>query len=109
MEVADISKNKRFVGKLLCVGLGLWLIFPLTISAQEQKNHTINVILETIFEDGEKAVEQRVEEVMAMEDFWAKYHAWQLVDMSQNQVKFRSQVETISPLMTLSGYSTIAP
>ncbi|WP_165967106.1 BofC N-terminal domain-containing protein [Jeotgalibacillus sp. S-D1] len=81
----------------------------MTISAQETKVHTIDVTLETIFEDGEKAVEQRVEEVMAMEDFWAKYQAWQLVDMSQEQVKFRSQVEEVSPLVTLSGYSTIAP
>jgi len=106
MEVVSMN-NKLLVYTILITCF--FLLFSPVLNNGQASAHTINVTLETIFVDGEKAVETTVEEVMAMEDFWGKYHAWQLVDMSKEEVVFRTQVDAYSPLTILSGYSTMAP
>ncbi|KIL44537.1 hypothetical protein KP78_35010 [Jeotgalibacillus soli] len=67
---------------------------------------TVEVTLITYYEDGDKAFEVNNEEILAMEDFWAKYQDWQLVDMSKGKVIFRTKTEEWSPLLELSGYSS---
>ncbi|MGD7044095.1 BofC N-terminal domain-containing protein [Jeotgalibacillus proteolyticus] len=100
----------KLVSNVLFAAFALFLLNGLTYhTAFGEEVHTISVTLETIYEDGDKKVETRTEEVMAMEDFWAKYTAWQLVTMSKEEVVFRSQVEELSPLAIYSGYSTISP
>ncbi|MDG5470931.1 BofC N-terminal domain-containing protein [Jeotgalibacillus sp. ET6] len=98
------------VSKVLLAAFAVLLLNGFTYhSVFAEEVHTISVTLETIYEDGDKQVETRTEEVMAMEDFWAKYSAWQLVTMSKEEVVFRSQVEELSPLAIYSGYSTVSP
>ena len=94
--------------KLLSVLVMTFILSPV-MTTHANDYHSIDVTLETIYEDGEKAIEVQAEEVSAMEDFWGKYHAWQLVDMSEGKVLFRAQVDELSPLTTLSGYSKFSP
>ena len=39
-----------------------------------------------------------------MEDFWAAYEEWQLIDMSEEQIVFQKQMDDISPLLKTNGY-----
>jgi forespore regulator of the sigma-K checkpoint len=64
----------------------------------------VKVILQREYLDGEMSHETVNETIWAMEDFWAKYDHWQLVDMDENIVIFKQQVEDISPLLKANGY-----
>lgn len=66
--------------------------------------HEVNVILERVYLDGEFSQETVRETIWSMEDFWAKYDHWQLVDMDEKSVVFREQVDDISPLLKTNGY-----
>ncbi|RIW37673.1 regulator [Bacillus salacetis] len=70
--------------------------------------HTVDVILERVYLDGEVSEEIKSETIWSMEDFWAAYAAWELVDMSEEQVVFRQAVDDISPLMKSNGYFGIS-
>ncbi|WP_409254363.1 BofC C-terminal domain-containing protein [Bacillus sp. SCS-153A] len=70
--------------------------------------HMVDVILERVYLDGEVSEEIRSETIWSMEDFWAAYAAWELVDMSEDQVVFRQSVDDISPLMKSNGYFGIS-
>ncbi|MCL7746959.1 intercompartmental signaling factor BofC [Halalkalibacter alkaliphilus] len=65
---------------------------------------TINVILERVYLDGEKSEERIQETIWSMEDFWAYYEDWNLVDQSENEMIFRKEVNDISPLLKVNGY-----
>ncbi|WP_167578585.1 BofC N-terminal domain-containing protein [Jeotgalibacillus proteolyticus] len=95
--------------KALAVLMCLLLSMAISPQAYAGSPQEITVTLEVIYEDGDKSVEEIVEHVEAMEDFWAKYHAWQLVNMSQEEVVFRLRAEEVSPLNVLSGYSKVSP
>ncbi|MDE3839746.1 regulator [Bacillus methanolicus] len=82
-------------------------------SAQETKKNDnditpgpvkITVILERKYLDGEISEEKVIETIWSMKDFWAKYKEWQLLDMSENQVVLRQQIDDISPLLKANGY-----
>ena len=101
--------HTHMTGKLILTFFMMTFILTPTITSYASDYHIIDITLETIYEDGEKAVEVRSEEVVAMEDLWGKYEMWHLVDMSEGKVIFRSQVKELSPLTTLSGYSKFSP
>ncbi|KON86911.1 regulator [Sporosarcina globispora] len=65
---------------------------------------TIKVILEREYLDGEVSQEMIEETIWTLEDFWAKYDQWQLVDMDKDYVVFRRQMDDISPLLKANGY-----
>ncbi|MFC0473647.1 intercompartmental signaling factor BofC [Halalkalibacter kiskunsagensis] len=65
---------------------------------------TINVVLERVYLDGEKSQERIQETILSMEDFWAHYEGWDLIDQSENELVFRKEVEDISPLLKVNGY-----
>ncbi|WP_051827304.1 BofC C-terminal domain-containing protein [Metabacillus indicus] len=65
---------------------------------------TVTVVLERIYLDGEISEEVKTETILAMEDFWAKYEGWQLVDQDDNQIIFQKEVDDISPLLKANGY-----
>lgn len=64
----------------------------------------IKVILERVYLDGEVSEEAVEETIWSMEDFWARYDQWQLVDMDIDQLVFRQQMDDISPLLKANGY-----
>lgn len=69
---------------------------------------TLRVILERIYIDGEVSEEIIEETIWAMEDFWAQYEDWQLVDQDEEQVVFLQHVDDISPLLKTNGYFGIS-
>jgi forespore regulator of the sigma-K checkpoint len=77
-------------------------------AAHDSAVHTVDVILERVYLDGEVSEEIKSETIWSMEDFWAGYAAWELVDMSEDQVVFRQSIDDISPLMKTNGYFGIS-
>jgi forespore regulator of the sigma-K checkpoint len=72
----------------------------------QQKAEPLNmtVILERIYLDGEKSEEVIQETCWSMENFWAKYDQWRLIDIDESTMVFRKQVDDISPLLKANGY-----
>ncbi|KAF0823668.1 intercompartmental signaling factor BofC [Cytobacillus firmus] len=64
----------------------------------------LEVILEREYLDGEVSQETIEETIWTLEDFWAKYDQWQLVDMDIDYMVFRRKVDDISPLLKANGY-----
>lgn len=78
-----------------------------TADFEEQKQFEpleVQVILERIYVDGEYSQEIVQETIYALEDFWAKYEGWHLIDMEEKKVIFREYVDDISPLLKTNGY-----
>lgn len=68
----------------------------------------VQVVLERMYLDGEYSQEIIMETIWSMEDFWAKYDEWQLMDMEEDKVVFREYVDDISPLLKTNGYFGIS-
>jgi forespore regulator of the sigma-K checkpoint len=68
----------------------------------------VQVVLERMYLDGEFSQEIVKETIWSMEDFWAKYDSWQLIDMTDDKVVFREFVDDISPLLKTNGYFGIS-
>lgn len=64
----------------------------------------INVILQRYYLDGEMSEQAIKETVLSMQDFWAKYEGWQLVELDKDKIVFRREVDDISPLLKANGY-----
>ncbi|CAM3938183.1 BofC C-terminal domain-containing protein [Mesobacillus thioparans] len=64
----------------------------------------VTIILQRVYLDGEMSEEKVVETIWSLEDFWAKYDKWQLVDMEAKKAVFRQDVDDISPLLKANGY-----
>ncbi|WP_144461379.1 BofC C-terminal domain-containing protein [Siminovitchia fortis] len=64
----------------------------------------LTVHLKRVYLDGEESEEVVKELVFALEDFWAKYESWQLVDMDEDRLIFKKKVDDISPLLKMNGY-----
>lgn len=85
----------------------------MTGSASELDNHCgrqktepkqLSVILERVYLDGEVSEEVIHETCWSMENFWAKYDQWRLVDIDESTMVFRKNVDDISPLLKANGY-----
>lgn len=64
----------------------------------------LTVHLKRVYLDGEASEEVVKELILALEDFWAKYESWQLVDMSEEHLLFEKKIDDISPLLKMNGY-----
>lgn len=64
----------------------------------------LDVTLKRIYLDGDVSEEMIQETIWALEDFWAKYESWQLVDMNEDRLVFETKVDDISPMLKLNGY-----
>ncbi|WNS74434.1 intercompartmental signaling factor BofC [Bacillus sp. DTU_2020_1000418_1_SI_GHA_SEK_038] len=64
----------------------------------------ITVVLERMYLDGEASQELLTETIWSMEEFWAKYDEWQLIDMEEEKMIFRKYIDDISPLLKANGY-----
>ena len=76
--------------------------------AEVASAHTVTVILERVYLDGEVSEEIVQETIWSMEDFWAAYEDWQLMDMTEEQIVFQKQMDDISPLLKANGYFGIS-
>jgi forespore regulator of the sigma-K checkpoint len=68
------------------------------------KPRNLTVILEKVYLDGEISQEVVNETCWSMENFWAKYDQWQLMDIDESTMVFRKQVDDISPLLKANGF-----
>lgn len=111
--------KKRFRNIMAVLFFAVFVLFKMTdgtpgffVSAksdnvdrqQQVEPLTVKVTLERRYLDGEVSQETFEEKILSMEDFWAKYTGWQLVDMDSTQVIFRENVDDISPLLKANGY-----
>lgn len=64
----------------------------------------LTIHLKRVYLDGEASEEVVKETIFALEDFWAKYDSWQLVDMNEDHLLFEKKVDDISPLLKMNGY-----
>ncbi|WP_199880598.1 intercompartmental signaling factor BofC [Bacillus massiliglaciei] len=62
------------------------------------------VILQRMYLDGEQSEEKVTETIWAMEDFWAKYKDWKLIDQNEKEIIFQKREQDISPLLKANGY-----
>ncbi|MBW3111881.1 MULTISPECIES: intercompartmental signaling factor BofC [Bacillaceae] len=76
--------------------------------AEVASAHTVTVILERVYLDGEVSEEIVQETIWSMEDFWAAYDDWQLMDMTEEQIVFQKKMDDISPLLKTNGYFGIS-
>ncbi|MGM7702166.1 BofC C-terminal domain-containing protein [Pseudalkalibacillus sp. Hm43] len=65
---------------------------------------TVEVYLQRTYIDGKQSEEVIYETIWSMEDFWANYADWQLVDQEVNKVIFEQQVDDISPQAKVNGF-----
>jgi forespore regulator of the sigma-K checkpoint len=64
----------------------------------------IKVVLKRIYLDGETSEEVIKQTIWSMDDFWAQYEDWQLLDQKEGQVTFKQHIDDISPLLKANGY-----
>lgn len=77
------------------------------ISNPEKNSPTpvrLTVILQRVYLDGEVSEEVVTDTFWSMEDFWAKYDQWHLIDRQENQLTFQMNQNDISPLLKANGY-----
>lgn len=112
-EVTDV----RSKGSIICLAilvsfLGLKNIAFAQIDNEKETGQfepmEVQVILERMYLDGEFSQEIVMETIWSLEDFWAKYDHWQLIDMEEDKVVFREYVDDISPLLKTNGYFGIS-
>lgn len=65
---------------------------------------TVEVNLRRVYLDGEVSVEVLKDTIWSMEDFWAQYKDWQLVDQNGERILFEKKINDISPLLKMTGY-----
>jgi forespore regulator of the sigma-K checkpoint len=65
---------------------------------------TVKVVLQRVYLDGEISEEVTNETILSMEDFWAAYDGWQLIDQNEERVIFQRSIDDISPLLKTNGY-----
>ncbi len=68
----------------------------------------VQVVLARVYLDGEISEEIIEETIWSMEDFWAEYREWDLVDQNEAKVVFQQKIDDISPLLKINGYFGIS-
>lgn len=64
----------------------------------------LKVTLQKHYIDGNVKETTHTETVWAMQDFWAYYDGWKVIDQSEGKIKFRKNVTDISPYLKENGY-----
>lgn len=111
--VAHSRLGLAFVTVVLFMSISIVPGVVLTGFAEQMENHQnqqksepqqLTIILERIYLDGEISEEVVRDSYWSIENFWAKYDQWQLIDMDASTMVFRKQVDDISPLLKANGY-----
>lgn len=69
-----------------------------------QEPLTMEVILETHYIDGNVEKEYKEEKILSMEDFWSAYEEWQVMEQKEGTIRFRKEIDDISPFIKAHGY-----
>ncbi|WP_262421781.1 intercompartmental signaling factor BofC [Bacillus aquiflavi] len=65
----------------------------------------LSIILERVYLDGEMSEEEIVETIWSLEDFWAKYDEWNLIDLQEGKaVFFSSKLMIFFPVLKENGF-----
>ncbi|MFG6118959.1 BofC C-terminal domain-containing protein [Thalassobacillus sp. B23F22_16] len=64
----------------------------------------LKVTMEKQYLDGVTEVEKKIETIWAMEDFWANYDGWTLMNQGEGFVEFYKQIDDLSPEVKANGY-----
>ncbi|SEA94641.1 forespore regulator of the sigma-K checkpoint [Thalassobacillus cyri] len=64
----------------------------------------VKVTMTKEYLDGVRETEEKVETIWAMEDFWASYTGWTLVDQGDGFVEFKKKIDDLSPEVKANGY-----
>ncbi|MBB6451901.1 forespore regulator of the sigma-K checkpoint [Salirhabdus euzebyi] len=72
--------------------------------AWEREPLELEVVLQTKYLDGSVEEEVRQETVWSLQDFWAGYESWNLVEQSEGKVVFQKKVDDLSPSVKQNGY-----
>ncbi|MFC4403992.1 BofC C-terminal domain-containing protein [Gracilibacillus xinjiangensis] len=110
-----MNKYWLLLNGIVCVLISLYLLTVTdqstdtkqeaeVIDVMRQKPLTIDVMLEKEYIDGQVEVEKVTETISSMEDFWAQYEEWNLLEQKQGFIRFRKEVEDISPYVKTFGY-----
>jgi forespore regulator of the sigma-K checkpoint len=111
--VAQYRLGLAFVTVVLFMSIGMVPGILGTGFAEQLENHQnqqksepqqLTIILERMYLDGEISEEVVLDSYWSIENFWAKYDQWQLVDIDESTMVFRKQVDDISPLLKANGY-----
>ncbi|MDX8046541.1 BofC C-terminal domain-containing protein [Gracilibacillus sp. S3-1-1] len=65
---------------------------------------TIELTLEKQYIDGKIETEYTEEMIASMEDFWLAYQDWQVMEQTEGFIRFRQEVDDISPYLKTNGY-----
>lgn len=107
------STSLCMTATLLISLLGFWQAMytePAFAGKPESEDQTIQeplkltIILQRVYLDGEMSEEKIQKTIWSMEDFWADYDDWQLVDMDLGKAVFRREIDDISPLLKGNVY-----
>ncbi|WP_162880786.1 BofC C-terminal domain-containing protein [Paraliobacillus sediminis] len=79
-------------------------VTPTTSQPAINEQLVLEVTLQKQYVDGKIEQETHEESIGAMEDFWATYEDWQLIEQSSGEMTFRKQVDDISPYLKANGY-----
>lgn len=64
----------------------------------------LEVVLQRIYIDGQMREERHNKTVWSLEDFWAAYDGWNVVNQQEGQIVFHKKVEELSPKIKAKGY-----
>lgn len=64
----------------------------------------VEVVLKSIYLDGEISEETVTEKIYLIENFWAKFDDWQFIGMENDKLIFQKKLNDISPLLKNNGY-----
>lgn len=67
-------------------------------------NGQLTVILQLFYLDGEVEEEIVIEKPANLASLWDEYEHWTLVDMNEEQVVFKKEIDDISPMLKANGY-----
>ncbi|MGP4041728.1 BofC C-terminal domain-containing protein [Gracilibacillus sp. D59] len=74
------------------------------VMVMSQDPLTIELTLEKQYIDGNIETEHVEETIASMEDFWAEYQEWQVMEQEEGFIRFRKEVDDISPYLKANGY-----
>ncbi|MDQ0299844.1 putative O-methyltransferase YrrM [Salibacterium salarium] len=66
---------------------------PLLDAGKQEQPATYELILEKETSNGVVVTKKKTETVWAVEDFWAKYRNWEVIDQNQGQIILRKPYE----------------
>ncbi len=74
------------------------------IMVMSQDPLKIELTLEKQYIDGNIETEYVEETIASMEDFWSEYQEWQVMEQEEGFIRFRKEVDDISPYLKANGY-----